>query len=440
MVGMGRIAASMIDLLSAPRIGRDETRAFQDGRLRTLVEHAYRRVPYYKRLLDKSGVSPADIRGVRDISLIPISGKADIQSLARGEIVSGEIDSERLIQHTTSGSTGVPLTIRRTRFEEYYLMALRHRAVAALGLRTTDRAVRLGLLPSSRRRLNDSLPSRVARMLGIFRREDLDCLAPVTETLSSLQHARPDVLTSYPGVFMELIREAPKEELRAIHPRFMTSGGEVLTPFMRRTIENAFHAPLYQIYGSYEFNLIAIECVRTGNFHISDQGVIVEILDGERPVGPGERGEVVITGLHSFAMPFIRFRLGDLAIRGEEICECGELCSTLRSIEGRKIEAFRLPGGRMVNPYKFILSARLRDNWVGQYQVTQEEFSRVVVRIVPASAPSPEQLDRVNQGGKEILGEGVELRVELLSHLKTGPNGKPGLTRSLVQSVYDMED
>ena len=89
---------------------------------------------------------------------------------------------------------------------------------------------------------------------------------------------------------------------------------------MRQQITQGFRAPVFEMYDSHEFNLLAWECSATGEMHISDYGMILEVLRDGRPVREGERGEVVGTNLYAYTMPFIRYRLGDIVTKGSEVC------------------------------------------------------------------------------------------------------------------------
>jgi len=210
---------------------------------------------------------------------------------------------------------------------------------------------------------------------------------------------------------------------------------------MRQQISAAFSAPVFDLYGTHEFNLIAWECQETGEFHVCDDSLITEVLKNGCPVAIGERGEVVGTNLHSFAMPFIRYRLGDLVTRGAETCRCGQPFSTIRGIQGRMLDYFPLPDGRLLHPYEIVLLL-LHDaaSWIGQYQLTQEREDRLVLRVVPSATPTAQQLAFLKEPVAALLGEGVEFEVMLVPQLQLEPNGKFRVSRSLVKSAYDGLD
>src|SRR5205814_6347866 len=123
-----------------------------------------------------------------------------------------------------------------------------------------------------------------------------------------------------------------------IRPRLITTGAEVQTPRMRKQIAEAFRAPVYNVYGAHEFNLLAWECCKTGLMHTCDDLLVLEVIRGDKPAAAGERGEVVCTSLHSYAMPFIRHRLDDVAMRGPDACPCGAPFGVFAQVLGRMFD------------------------------------------------------------------------------------------------------
>jgi phenylacetate-CoA ligase len=215
------------------------------------------------------------------------------------------------------------------------------------------------------------------------------------------------------------------------------SGGDVLTPLLRRTIADAFRARVYNNYGCYELGVFAWECERGGVFHVADDAVVIEVIKDGRAAKPGETGEVVATQLHAFAAPFIRYRLGDTATRGETPCPCGAPFSTLLDVEGRVQDYFPLANGKLFMPTELLpLMLAAPTPWVAQHQAIQERADRVVLRIVPLVSPSPATVASLESAARERLGSGIEFHVELVPEIPLDENGKFQVSRSLVQSFY----
>lgn len=397
----------------------EDLRRFQDKRLRAVVRHAAENVPYYRELYRTHGVDPRAIRGLEDIAKLPVSSKADMQRRRADELVARGVDPEHLALHRTSGSTGIPFTIRRGWIEEHFLNLLRIRERSRIGIGWTGRLARVAL-PSG----------------AVPKRQILDCRRPARELLDELVRIRPDVLSGYPGTLAWLATEASEEHRRGIRPRIIQCGAETLTPVFRRQITEAFGARVYDFYGAHEFNLLARECAKTGLYHVLDWSLILEVLKDGRPVAEGERGEVHGTALHSYAMPFVRYRVGDFATRGPSPCRCGAVCTTLESIDGRVMDMFVLPDGKALHPYTLVKPLAHGVQWVRRYQVIQERRDRIRILVVPLSGQEvgADQRGALLSLLREAAPSSVELAVEFVAELPPAPSGKLRSCFSLIES------
>jgi phenylacetate-CoA ligase len=406
----------------------------QNRRLRRLIVHARERVPYYRRLFDTHGVNLDAVTDRSELAALPVTNRDELQSLPIHDTLAAGVDAAQLLAYRTSGSSGRPFTIRRTWREERRLAAFRMRAMREHGLRFTDREANIRNLEHTNR-WHTQRSLRALQALGLFRKIWLDCRLPAEDIFEALQRYQPDVLIGLPHVLSRIAGIVPAGGWPTIRPRFVAVGGEVLTPLMRRHISDAFHARVFNQYGSFECNLIAWECHETGHLHLCDDGVIVEVLNGGRPAQPGEQGEVVVTNLHAFAMPFIRYRLGDIATQGFERCPCGRPFSTITDVQGRIVDYFPLSDGRWLHPYMIgdVLS-REAGWWLRQYQVTQERTDRVVLRAVAVPTPTPPRLAELTAAVSAVLGPGIEFHVQLVPDLAVEPSGKFRVYRSLVHN------
>jgi phenylacetate-CoA ligase len=399
------------------------------------MAHAYERVPYYRRLLDRAGLSPRDIRTAADLALIPITSRRDLQGLSPSEIVARGISPERLIHHASSGSSGEPVVIRRTWLEERIGNAFRLRALRDMGVRAGDRRVTVAQAAPHDPR-NWQLPQRILRAAGAYRRVRLSALRPPEAILHDLRRLQPDVIGGYPNTICQVAQLLTDDDRRLLSPRLIVTGGEALTPFMRHRIASAFGAPVFEIYGSYEFPLIAWQCGRARALHVAEDAVILEVLRDGRPVKAGEPGEVVCTQLHAFAMPFIRYRLGDIVTRAATPCACGAPFSTLGAIQGRMLDYFRLPGGRLVHPYE--LGDPLVDeagSWLRRFQLVQEAENLVVLTVVPSRSPSAQELAVVQRIAAAAFGPEVRFRVAFVDAIPAERSGKFRVYQSVLGSA-----
>jgi phenylacetate-CoA ligase len=414
---------SPLHCLAHRRFDRQQMVDFQQARLRRLVRHAYATVPYYRSLFDRHGIDPGDIRTVADLAALPLTTKNDLRHIPVEETLSRGLKPERLAIDRTSGTSGEPFTIRRTRLERRMTHLFWLRALHYLGLRPRDKRASL-VYVSQARLAGRAVWNHALSALGLYRHLLIHCCQPLDRIARALADYGPDFLDSYSGVAAQLALAMTEQDRRRIHPRTVVVGAERLTDDMRRTVEAAFRVPVYIMYASHEFGLIAWQCKETGELHICDDSLIVEVLRDGRPAGDGEEGELVATNLHSFAMPFIRYRLGDLVTKGRQQCACGLPFSTIARIEGRMQDYLRLPGGRLMHATAMVVLLRENMPWSRRHQVVQTQEDAVVLRVVPAVQPTSEQVQQIGAAVAQMLGPPMRVSVELVPEIEPGPGGK----------------
>ena len=417
-------------LLRHPHVGRERIVAYQNEQLRRLIHHAYQHVPYYRHLFDRHHLTPEQIRSVEDLARIPITTRKDLQDLPVEDMVMRTVNPSSLIPSQSSGSSGCSITVRRSWFEERLHNAYRWRALLSYGLRPTDVHAYL-MLARPPKTQDNSLLHRVAQAIGLGRMVVISCFKSPEEIARELNRIRPGVLSGYPSALALLAQHVDSIELQALHLRFVCTGGEVLTAPMREMLAQAFGAPVYDLYASIEFHMLAWQCRETGELHTCDDGVVMEILNGDSSVVEGEEGEVVGTDLHSYAMPIIRYRLGDIAVKGRSTCLCGQPFSTIQSLQGRTMDYFHLPDGRLMHPYELGMK---QYSWIHKFQITQERVDRVVMQIVPRGGQAEQEIDVLQHAVATKMGPGVEVVVEKVSAIPLESSGKFRPFRSLLSS------
>jgi phenylacetate-CoA ligase len=413
-------------LLAGPS-SRKALRNFQTRRLRALVRHAYARVPYYRRLFDRAGLTPQDIGTLEDLQRIPTSQKIDFRDLPETDVIARGVDPGRIVHYSTSGSTGVPMVVRCTRFESRLLQVFRMQVMMRLGLRVTDRRSFLLTVRGADR------PGILERF-GLFRGKRTHPMWPRERIMADFREWKPHVIRGYPSALSSLASELTDDDRAQIRPRFITTDSEDLAPHMRRQIEQGFGVPVFDLYDCFECNVIAWQCPTGRQYHVMDAAVIVEVLHDGRPAAPGESGEVVITSLHSWAAPLIRYRIGDLVERGLDRCPCGAPNSCITRVQGRVQDRLVVADGRSINPQRVVawiypLLSNLR-----RYQIVQEAIDRIVIKLqpVPTAPPNPEQVEAMKHLITRDLGDAIRLHVELVEDIPSEPSGKFRSFRCLV--------
>jgi phenylacetate-CoA ligase len=426
---IGALGTSLRHSRSTP----ERLQEYRGRNLRRIIHHAYTSVPLYQALWDSHRYSPLAVRAADDLINLPLVTRKDFrarplrESLARGE------DPARMITVHTTGSTGEPFVVCRTRAEDFIFHVFRMRAMTSFGLRPTDRMARIGTHPHEQ----SPFAWRAAQRLGLFRQAQIPLLDAPLKIASALREARPDVVTGNSGVLTRVAREITASPDGAPRPRFVVTSSEMLMPGMRRRISEGFLCPVYDTYCSEEFGLIAWECRKTGLYHVCDDNVVVEVLKDGRPAREGERGEIVVTALHYFGMPFVRYFLGDEGVAGPTLCPCGAPFSTLSEISGRRVDYLRLPDGRELYAAVAAHAIQAFAPWVEQYELVQERLDRIVIQMVAVPRPTPAAVSHLRSSLEDLLGREVDIRLEFVLEIAPGPGEKFRILRSLVDTGHN---
>jgi len=248
-----------------------------------------------------------------------------------------------------------------------------------------------------------------------------------------INRAKPVFIWTYPGVLYELCETAMRRNIRLHKPHFIIASAETLHPFMRQVIEDMFGCRVYSLYGSTETGYVAGECCE-GNLHTFNFVSKVEVLGHTGlPVPPGEEGRLVLTPLHNYAMPLIRYDTADVAQVGPEVCRCGYQLPTLSRISGRTVEFFITSDGSLVSGGRLALSMR-RCEWILSFQILQEDIDQITVfftRMADYVVPK-EDVHRATNEMAHVMGLECRIKWREVKEIPRTANGKRPYTRSLV--------
>ena len=193
---------------------------------------------------------------------------------------------------------------------------------------------------------------------------------------------KPDIIRGYAGSLYALCLFAEENDIQIFSPPILIGQAETVTEKMRNKIEIGFGTKLFNFYGSREVASIAGEC-KYGNLHIFSFNNYVEILDKKnKQVKNGDTGRVIITNLHNYSMPFIRYEIGDMAILGPKKCKCGNPLSTLKKVTGRITDHFLKEDGTIIHGEFFTHLFYFKD-WIKAFRIIQENYKKIRILVVP---------------------------------------------------------
>jgi phenylacetate-CoA ligase len=400
-------------------LSKAELDRLQLKQLKATLKHAYYDVPFYHRKLKEANVRPDDIEKTDDLRKIPVTTKSELQSAALSDLVASGFSLGMLVERMTSGSTGMPLTLMADGKTVDYEMALWSRAFMANGVRPWHK---ISVVTDPK---NFPSSGKLTQRLGLSRRDHVSIFDSPEIQQKLIEKFNPDVIRGYSSSLALLADHCQKETCK-IRPRFVFTAAELLDKVSRNTISNAFHAELFDNYACIEFGLLSWECLEHAGYHINVDSVMMEVLEEEEAVSPGERGDIVCTGLVNRAMPLIRYKMGDVGVISEEQCPCGRALPIMKVLEGREGDFLITTEGRTVSPIVFFPYPFENLEKIKQFRVIQEKRDLIVIQLV-LKEPFEHYSSLCEKATAEIrrvFGEDMRVEFQVLEGLRTDASTK----------------
>jgi phenylacetate-CoA ligase len=398
---------------------RETLRRLQEERLRAQVAHAYARSPFYRRKLDAAGVRAEQIKTLDDLARLPFTTKDELkQDQAEhppwGTLLAVPFE-DCLRVHLTSATTGRPVAVLDTREDWHGFYHSYARSLWAFGVRQADMVMAAF-----------SYGPWIGYWSGFYAAQDVGCLVYPAGGLSTDQ--RIDTLLAYPVTVLGctpsyalfLAEQAAKKGIdlatqTRIRITWHTGEPGASIPATKARIEAAFGAQAFDLPGLTEIAAWGFECdARAGLTHVHEDYCYPEVLDEhDRPVKPGQRGELVFTSLYRKAMPLLRYRTRDIVELSDRPCPCGR---TLVAFEGgvlARLDDMKKVRGIIVYPRRIEEIVRPRTG-VDEFQIVfrrREGLDDILIRIDPAPGLGLAERDALGRTLAEDLRVGLGIRV-----------------------------
>ncbi len=390
-----------------------------------LLAHAAETVPFYcDRLPVRPGTGGAG-PAIDDFRAIPLLGRSDITG-AGDAFVTRRLPKGHgpTSTTTTSGSTGRPVTVQTTAVTDLFFSALnlRYHMWHRPDLTAKVASVRvLGDDLAKAAKENESGQWAAAHVTGsmVF----LDIYTPVNEQLAWLHQQNPDHLLTYPSNLRALLQRSAETGVRIDHLQSIATMGEMLPSDLRTVCDDVWGIPISDAYSSREVGMIAVQCPDHPHYHVQGENLLVEVLDGAgEPCPPGSVGRLVITDLHNFATPIIRYDIGDYAEVGES-CPCSRGLPVITRILGRVRNLLTLPNGDQFWPD--LTTSKFKDVVpVLQWQVVQKTLRHLEMRVVAGRDLTTGEEEHVRQSMLSDLGYPFDITFVYTDEIRRGPGGK----------------
>ena len=410
------------------RWGKDRILEYQMGRLKDVVLHAAANVPGYGRRFAEYGVTPSTIKTLEDIRKLPCLTKDDLRTNPEW-YVARNIPRERLQHVTSGGTTGAPVGFCHVRgYNEAVADAFKLSMWKRIGYSPALRAIDL----TSTLEGNPAVPCARRNVLYVsIACLDADRFPSYAQTVRKF---RPRFIIGFPSsvaMFAQLLRDSGTDGLDI---KGVITASEVLYEHQRRYISERLGCRVLDWYGLAEYCGFASGCEGSDHYHFCPEAGYVELLDSDGlPVEKeGEEGEIVLTGFHNWATPFIRYRTGDRGLLGKGACKaCGRSHTLLERISGRLQEYLVAGNGRLVPNTALNLHSSVFDE-VLCYQFYQDTPGEIVLSIVRKPSYDPAQTDLIRRTIEQRLGRKTALHIRFVDQI--GKTGR-GKHRFIVQKL-----
>ncbi|KQC07038.1 MAG: hypothetical protein APR62_07160 [Smithella sp. SDB] len=401
-----------------------------DNAIRGIVSHAYKNVSFYRKYYNQFGVDHLNIRCAEDLPHLPIINRLDMMTAGRAEYLSRDVSPDKLVIRHTTGTTGTPVTVYKSKMEELF----RKITVVDAYRRNTSLTCPMTLVNVGPERKDGS--NKIVEKIGPITIIKLFRDIPMGEQISILMSVKPTIMGGRPSVYWDLAKFLREKDIVPPSPRLITGGAEILLPHVRKLLEDVFRCRVADYYNSEEAGNLAWECPANPQLmHPNTATAWIEAVDQQGiPVPAGNEGHLIITNLYNYSMPFIRYDTGDRGILLEtRKCQCGFNGPVMRLLEGRNENYIVLPDGREISPrimFNVVNTGFPHDKkgWnmidaIRIFQIIQEFNDLIEIKVVPGPAYTDSLWQAVEENLK-ILHPAMRLKVSIVDDLRPEPGKK----------------
>lgn len=409
-------------------------RALQEKGLLRILAHAWQQAPAYKeRLAPLFGAG--DMPDLSKWDDIPVLTRKEAQTRTE-EFYARQVPVQagETISKQTSGSTGMPLHHRTSALQDVASQAAVARRNEWFGIDANKSCSTFATtlrdasnLPegATQREWQRGFPDGISYWLD-------HKLTNSAQKLAWLRQKPTDYLVTTPNIALGIVLEA--ENTRSTLPRYeaVLLGGEVLTPNTEAVLRERLSNKLANSYGSEECGRLAVWCPEFKNMHVHEEFCLIEILDeNNRPAKPGQTGKVVVTPFYNFAMPLIRYAVGDYATVPVEPCPCGRSSLSLSRIAGRERHLFRFADGTSFWP-----SLRIEEFQAivpfQQWQLVQDRLDHISVCLILPDTNIEFDHNAFEMALRATFRQNIDVDISLVNSIPRDASGKFEEFKSLI--------
>jgi len=417
----------------------EDLKRMQFKQLSSLMDHSWKTVPYYRKKFEECGIEAPFSNLSKYWDEVPVLRRADIQA-AGDDLISDAVpkDHGRVSDIHTSGSTGAPIRACRSDLSLRFWSAFTIRDHL---WHKRDFRGKLAVVRNSGKGEDPYPNGSRFKYWGSSRRSfdtgpsvalNINCSAE--QQMEWLQKQNPEYFLTHPTNLQRLLQFSLENNIRLPKLKQVETLSEILRDETRELCQEAWGVGIADMYSGREVGYISLQCPDHEHQHVQSEGALVEVVDENgNACKPGEIGKVLVTTLHNFAMPFLRYEVGDYAEVGEP-CPCGRGLPVLKQVLGREQNMLALPGGvkrwtllSEGNIRKFLKIAPIRE-----YQFIQKDLENMEVRLAASRKIKPAEEKKIQAWLLEKFAHPFNFKIEYYDEL---PRSKAGKLQDFISEV-----
>jgi phenylacetate-CoA ligase len=399
----------------------EELEEVQFIRLKEFLIHIHNHSKFYRDLFYRFCFHPGKFKSLSDLSILPLIEKSTIRDYF-DDILAVDWKKYNSRWSHTSGTTGTGLQfpISAECFQREYAFRSLHYQWG--NIHEEDRKAYCSGHPVAYYDrevppfwvydyINNSL------LLSSYHLSEKNLPAYISE----LEKFQPELISGYPSSIY-LLALANEDLGRPVHPRAIYTASETLFEYQREIIERSFGCKAFMWYGNSEMCANIVECEK-GKYHLKQEHSYVEFISRDNEVvGPGKEAKLICTAFGNYAMPLVRYDIGDIGIVSEEQrCVCGRSGRIIHQIEGRTEDYILTADGRFVGRLDHIFKDATH---VRLAQIVQDHLGEIIIRIMPERGYTRKDENDILRQTRLRLGTQMDIQIQLVEDIARQKNGK----------------
>ncbi len=388
---------------------KEKIQLIQNSNLKKLIEHAYLSTQFYKNIFDENNLTPSSIKSKEDLKALPVLTKK-IMNESLDLMKSNDKYGQKLFLVTSGGSTGNQAFLYKSKYFEEMSRAIYLSHMGLTGWKPSDKSVWIWGAPFEHEKYNKSLATRLGFWINnrlLFNAYDYS-ISDFELWANKIKNKKPKVLFGYASILLEFAYYLEDNGIELNSIKIVVSTTEKL--LKREKIEQVFKCKVFDQYGCREIPMIAAES-RNGQMYIADDHVIVEIVEGE----------ILLTALHSFGFPLIRYKVGDTG----KFCDKSDEDANFSKIDlkiGRITDNFLTKSNRKVSSSAIATYISTFQLKMKEYQIIQKDYDKFHVRIIK-NKDYNEDFSAIENVLKEYFGD-VKIITDFVYKIEKEKSGK----------------